>query len=249
MLTSSSARLPSTRISGPSLAGAPLATNPYWTDWFARISEQNTIPDVYSWHGLYSAADPQLDLVTFNNFRTQYGTPARPIYINEYGAPDEQSAATSVWYMARLERNNMRGLRANWASGSNLHDYMANVLGKNGNTYFPNGDFQAYKYYAAMTGTRVATSGSADNRFDVFATKGTGVGSVKILAGNRRNTNTYDITITGLTSVGLPTSGTVKIRTKRFDWTGQYSPVTALVDLGVVSHSYTNNAVCIPSQL
>ncbi|KAH7379554.1 glycoside hydrolase superfamily [Pyrenochaeta sp. MPI-SDFR-AT-0127] len=237
------ARLSGMRVSGPSLAGHPSTTNPFWTQWFARISQQNTIPDIYSWHSLSNEADPQRDLVTFNNFRAQYNTPVRPIDINEYGTPSEQSAATSVWYMARFERTNIRGLRANWASASDLHDYMANVLGKNGQTYFPNGDYQAYKYYAAMSGTRVATSGSADNLFDVFATKGTGIGSVKILAGNRRNLNTYDITITGLTSVGLPASGTVKIRTRRFNWTGQYQPVTTVSDLGIVEHSYTNNAV------
>ncbi|KAH7071243.1 glycoside hydrolase superfamily [Paraphoma chrysanthemicola] len=237
------ARLPNTKVSGPSLARSPKPGDTYWTQWFTAVSQNNAIPDIYSWHSLDSGADPQRDLVTFNNYRTQYNTPVRPIDINEYGAPDEQSAPTSVWYMSRFERTNIRGLRANWASYGNLHDFMANTLGKNGQTYFPNGDYQAYKYYTAMAGTRVATSGSADNLFDVFATKGNGIGSVKILAGNRRNTNTYDITVNGLSSVGLPNSGTVKIRTRRFNWTGQYSPVTTTDDLGIVEHTYTNNAV------
>ncbi|KAF2024296.1 hypothetical protein EK21DRAFT_104781 [Setomelanomma holmii] len=167
---------------------------------------------------LDSSADPQFDLVTFNNFRTQYGTPERPIDINEYGAPDKQSAPASVWHISRFERHNIRGLRGKWASYGNLHDFTANVLGKDGSTYFSNRD------------CRVATSSSANNLFDV-------------LAGNRRNTNTYDITITGLISVGLPSSGTVKIRTRRFNWTGQYSPVMTVDDLGIVEHTYTNDAV------
>lgn len=37
-------------ISGPSLAGQPLANNTWWTNWFEQTVGNGTIPDQYSYH-------------------------------------------------------------------------------------------------------------------------------------------------------------------------------------------------------
>lgn len=79
----------------------------------------------------------------------QYGLPSKPININEYAVFNEQVPSGSAWWIAQLERINAHGVRGNWLSGTNLHDYLASLLGKTGSTtgYYPNGDYQVYKYY------------------------------------------------------------------------------------------------------
>ena len=84
--------------------------------------------------------------------------PQRPIDINEYAALEEQNPANSVFYLAQLERHNLRGLRANWGSGNKLHDDVANLVYNNNSEYLANGDWQSYKYYASMKGDRVGTA-------------------------------------------------------------------------------------------
>lgn len=96
-----------------------------------------------------------------------------------------------------------------------------------------------------MTGQRVATSGSADGLFDVYATRGAAANTVRILAGTRGTTGLYDITVTGLSAIGL-SSGSVNIRTRRFDNNGQYGEVGAPVDLGVYGHTIANDQVRLP---
>lgn len=86
----------------------------------------------------------------------------------------------------------MQAMRANWGSKSDLHDRMADLLGKTEEgEYFPNGEWWLYKYYAAMKGERVATSVSDDMRFDVFAT--IDAGTVKILGGTRTFEDVFDV--------------------------------------------------------
>ncbi|KAF2224101.1 glycoside hydrolase superfamily [Elsinoe ampelina] len=231
------------KISGPSLSQPASTSATTWQQWTSYVAANDLIPDIYSWHQLVTSQDPASNLQAFESLRTQNNLPVRPIDINEYAAPEEQIPSTSAWYISRFERLNLRGLRANWAGFGDLHDFLANVVGKNGTEYFPNGEWQLYKYYGGMTGTRVATSGSADGGFDVFATKGDVAKSVKVLAGNMGNTRTYDITINGPKSVGLPASGKVDIRTFRFDWNGRFGKIGAPVDLGVYSHQYSGDQV------
>jgi hypothetical protein len=79
----------------------------------------------------------------------KYGLPSRLVNINEYAMFSEQVPAGSAWWISQLERVNAHGLRGNWLGGSNLHDYMASLLGRTGSNsgYYPNGDYQVYKYY------------------------------------------------------------------------------------------------------
>lgn len=57
------------------------------------------------------------------------------------------------------------------------------MIYKTNGTYYPNGEWQLYKYYTGMTGNRVETSASGDLIFDVFAN--TSENTVKIIAGTR----------------------------------------------------------------
>lgn len=123
---------------------------------------------------------------------------------------------------------------------------MANLVFKTSEgTYYPNGEWQVYKYYAAMEGKRVLTKASEDRGFDVFATKDTQ--TVKILAGTRTIQAPYNITVSGLDAAGLPEEGEVKVQTYRFDWAGPEGKVGDPVAVGEKTCSYSSNAVRSPN--
>ncbi|KAH8837840.1 hypothetical protein MCOR27_007231 [Pyricularia oryzae] len=237
------AELPQTLISGPSFADAPTLTHDKWNSWLSAVAGNNTIPDIWSWHQISSARDLDLVVPDFNTLLVQHNLPKRPIDINEYAWPSEQTPAHSVFYLSQLERHDLRGLRANWGSGAALHDNMADLVFHNATTgsYSPNGEWYLYKYYADMVGERVATAASADAKSDVFAVvEGSGA---KILAGTRTVQGTYEVVVSGLSRLGLPTEGSVQVRTHRFDWAGAKVDVGEPVDLGVANVDYSSDTL------
>jgi hypothetical protein len=185
-----------------------------------------------------------------------YNLPIQPINIDEYGTFPEQVPCGSAWWISQLERVNAQGLRGNWLSGWSLHDFLASLLSKpNAGTssysetatgYFPNGDYQVYKYYNLnMTGYRVGSSPSADLKLDTYTTVGSDM--VRILTGVRITVGTWQITVNDLSAVGLAESGSLNIHTWGFpDTGGHYAEVDALDDLGWVEHTYSGNSVTFP---
>jgi hypothetical protein len=185
-----------------------------------------------------------------------YRLPVKPLNIDEYGTFPEQVPCGSAWWISQLERVNAHGLRGNWLSGLQLHDFMGSLVSKpnadtssyspTGTGYFPNGDYQVYKYYnQQMTGHRVGTSPSADLKLDTYATVGSDM--VRILTGVRITTGTWQITVNDLSAVGLPKSGSLNIHTLGFpDTGGHYAEVDAPNDLGWYEHTYSGNSVTFP---
>ncbi|KAF4341455.1 hypothetical protein FBEOM_4616 [Fusarium beomiforme] len=241
--------LPGIILSGPAMAHSPSLTDSKWQTWLESVAGNETVPDHFSWHQIGTGSrEPDTTVPEFTTLRAQYGVPEKPIDVNEYAALDEQNPANSVYYLAQLERHNLRGLRANWGSGSDLHNWMGNLVysttGTSDGSYYPNGEWQVYKYYASMGGERALTKASSDLKFDVFATKE--AGNVKILVGTRSIKAPYNITVNGLDSVRLHQKGSVKVRTYRFDWAGPNGKVGDPVDLGVQTYQYSSNTVKIP---
>jgi hypothetical protein len=96
-----------------------------------------------------------------------------------------------------------------------------------------------------MTGHRVGTSPSTDLKIDTYVTVGTD--KVRILCGVRITTGTWQITVNGLSAVGLPTSGTLPIQTWGFPNTGgHFGEVDAPTNLGIYSHTYSGDSVTFP---
>ncbi|KAL4814908.1 glycoside hydrolase superfamily [Aspergillus spinulosporus] len=222
-----------TVITGPSFAHAPTIDSTYWNSWASVVAGNQTLPDIYSWHqiGIWER-EPDRSVADFKALLDLYGLPDKPIDMNEYAWTTEQNPANSAFYLAQLERHNVRGLRANWGSGGGLHDYLANLVYKNESDgeYHPNGEWHLYNYYANMTGNRVETTAAADRQFDVFAT--TSRGGVKILAGTRSVQAAYDVTVRNLPKLGFPRRGEIGVRSLRFDWNGQFADVGGPVDQG-----------------
>ena len=72
-------------------------------------------------------------------------------------------------------------------------------------------------------------------------------GVVREICGVRINTGTWYITIDNLSSVGIPTSGTLNIQTWRFPGGNSvFSTASGLENKGVYPHSYSGNSVTFP---
>lgn len=243
---------------GPSTANSPDGPTglDFWTAWANHTTATGTVPDILSFHLLDAGATLRAALEVVASLRTDYGiSDALPVVVNEYGAlVGEQVPSGAAWYIGQFERHGVQGLRANWAggvNGSELHDFLANLLFKNTSSsgdesYYPTSEWPVYNYYATqMTGQRVATSSSADDVFEVFATSGDTLDSVKILAAVRPVAGaglTYDITVTGLSSLGA-TNGSVNIQTYRFNGAGWRQEVGGPDDLGIVTHGVSDDSV------
>jgi hypothetical protein len=236
-------------ISGPSYAGAPNSGNNWWTNWAQRIVNDNTIPDQYTWHD--EPGDVAVDVPRWADIRQQYNLPDREININEYATFDQQVSAGAAWWISRLERYNLRGLRGNWLSGWQLRDFLASLLTKTdtndytGTGYAGNGEYNVYKYYHQnMTGERATTTSTGDGTMDVFTTIGTD--KVRVLTGVLNQQGTWYITISGLSGVGLSASGTLNIHTWGFDDAGHFGAVAEPSDRGVYGHQYSGDSVTFP---
>lgn len=207
----------------------------------AQVAENDAAPDIYSWHQI-GGREPDSTIPDFNTLREQHSLPQRPIDINEYASLEEQNPANAVFYLAQLERYNLRGLRANWGGGAELHDFMANLVFRDeSDNYLPNGEWYIYKYYAEMSGDKLQTTSSSDKLFDVFATSSGG--NAKILAGTRTKQAPYEIQVSNLSSLGLPEQGSVSVHGQQFDWAGQQTDTGGPVDLGVNTYEYSDNTV------
>ncbi|KAF9888013.1 hypothetical protein FE257_009403 [Aspergillus nanangensis] len=230
-------RFPTTLITGPSFAHAASVDIENWQTWARIVADTQSIPDIYSWHQIGPwEREPDRTVADFHTLLTTYNLPDRPIDLNEYASTEEQNPGTSVFYLAQLERHDLRGLRANWGGGGELHDFLANLVYRDGDgVYHPNGEWYVYRYYGEMVGERVATTAAADLLFDVFATLEEG--GVKILAGTRSVQAAYDVTVGGLAALGLPADGVIGVRTMRFDWSGQFADAGEPVDVGCVEYT------------
>lgn len=227
-----------------------------WTNFLSFVKSNSSVPDEWVWHMEGGGGDMEGAYGALTGMLKTYSLPVNPLNIDEYGTFPEQVPCGSAWWISQLERVNAHGLRGNWLSGWALHDFMASLLSKpNAGTssysptatgYFPNGDYQVYKYYNLdMTGYRVGTSPSADLKLDTYATVGSDM--VRILTGVRITTGTWQITVNDLSAVGLPESGSLNIHTWGFpDTGGHYAEVDAPNDLGWYAHTYSGNSVTFP---
>lgn len=239
--------MPDIEITGPSSASPPTTGQAWWENYVTYIAETDTVPDQYSWHQLIAQRNLRESKAQFDGFLQDRGLPERPININEYGAlnDDEQAPAGAVFYISQLERHECIGLRANWASGPQLQDLLSNLVVNEDGTYKPTGEWHVYDYYVnQMTDSRLATSPSEDELFEVYATGGDSYDTVKILASVRpiAGLKKYDIAVTGLRERGL-TEDKVRVRTWKFEGPDRSTAVDGPIDLGVVEHDIVDDTV------
>ncbi|MET8853874.1 RICIN domain-containing protein [Amycolatopsis sp. NPDC004625] len=234
------AAFPGQLIVGPSCACVP-SNGGWWTQYLDFVKSAGAVPDIISWHSL--PGDPVANVAAANATLDPRGIPhPRPYQINEYGASNEQNPGDGAWYIARLERAGADGLRANWASGANLHNDLANLLVRNSaGQYLPKGEWWVYRFYASQTGQIVSATPTA--AYDAFATKT--AGNAKVLVGGGSSTGNLAVTLRGLdTTSGIVQGGQVRVLVQRIPYNGGgavQGPVT--VQNSVVS--VAGNAVTV----
>jgi len=231
-----------------------MSSNAWWTGWLKQIAKADTIPDQWSYHleGALNAVDndPQYTNSSLGALLKQYGLPDRETCINEYAEYSEMFPSGYAWWISRLERLDFSGVLGNWQGGTVLHDLFANLLTKKSKPrdygatdYAGAPGYWVYKYYAQnMTGHRVKTTGSSDNWFDVYGTVGD---RVRLLAGAKIKTGSYKIQVNKLSSVGLPTSGILKVDLWSFSGTNQFAVQAAPAFRGTTSTTYSGDSVTI----
>jgi len=250
--------IPQVYVNFPASAGEPLPSNTWWTNFASFIASNGSIPDQYVWHMESGEGDMLSAQAGLQVILAKYDLPSKPLNIDEYAIFTEQVPAGSAWWISQFERVDAIALRGNWLSGLALHDFMASLISKpaagtssynaTGVGYFPNGDWQLYKYYNQnMTGSRVGTLPTADLKLDAYATVGTD--KVRTLVGARITEGTWQVTINDLSTVGLPEAGTLDIQTWGFPVSTvdeHYGEVDGPNNLGIVAHTYSNNSVTFP---
>ncbi|WP_234045021.1 RICIN domain-containing protein [Streptomyces adelaidensis] len=204
---------PDQLIVGPSISKTPNSSNTWWTAYLTYVKANNVAPDIYSWHALPS--DPVTDVARADSTLAAAGlTNTRPYQVNEYGVSNEQNPGRGGWYISRLERAGVDGMRANWASGSGLHDNEARLLTKNSaGQYLPLGEWFLYRYYGSQTGNVVQVT--AGTNTDGVATKDNSVRNAKILLGSNGNTGTVTVGLNRLDTTSVVESGRVRAIVQR----------------------------------
>jgi hypothetical protein len=238
------AAFPDQPIVGPSFAGVPTTGTGWWSQYLDYVRANNVVPDIVSWHSL--PGDPVANVAAANTTLDARGIPhPRPYQINEYGASNEQNPGDGAWYIARLERAGADGLRANWASGGNLHNDLANLLVRNSaGQHQPKGEWWVYRFYGGQTGQIVSTTPSSG--YDAFATKT--AGTAKILVGGGRTTGNVAVGLKRLdTTSGVVQNNQVRVLVQRIPYNGGGAvagPVT--VQNSVVTLSGNATTVNLP---
>lgn len=229
----------------------------WFTGWAKKVAENDAVPDQISLHFLYGDGDLTISTTQFTQILSDAGINYTGVWnVQEYGNPDQQIPSTAVWNIAQLERHNAPGLRANWRGGLELHDLLANLLGKehtgsdydvNDVDYWPAREYPVYVYYRQeMVGERVRTEMTEDTLADSYAVIDGCKRTVRVLAGSRPLNGTWSVQINGLDSVGLPESGEIAVRTIKFNTApGLYDRVADPEDLATSAVSYEQNKVVL----
>ncbi|MGM1064829.1 RICIN domain-containing protein [Saccharothrix sp. Mg75] len=232
------AALPTHLIVGPSCACVP-STSGWWTQYLDFARANGVVPDIISWHSL--PGDPVANAATADATLGARGIPhPRPYQINEYGSQSEQNPGDGSWYIARLERAGVDGLRANWAGGGNLHNDLGNLLVRDSaGRHQPKGEWWVYRFYGSQTGRIAAVTPSAS--YDGFATKAPG--EAKVLVGGGRTTGNIAVRLLGLdTTEGVVRDNRVRVLAERVPHNGGgavQGPVTVLDSVVALSGNAT----------
>jgi hypothetical protein len=133
------------KLIGPAFAGQPDASNNCkrssypqgqeliyigWTNFLSFVKSNSSVPDEWVWHMEGGGGDMEGAYGALTSMLKTYKLPVKPLNIDEYGTFPEQVPCGSAWWISQLERVNAHGLRGNWLSGLQLHDFMASLLSK-----------------------------------------------------------------------------------------------------------------------
>jgi hypothetical protein len=203
------AAIPNAVIEGPSVASGI----GQWFGAFAEYVEANdVIPDYASWHEAGGGGDPVNDARNARMSLTNHGIDADAVALSlsEYGSPPEQNPGHSAWFIARVERAGVDGLRSNWGGGSGLYSTMGGLLT---GSWEPNAQWWVYKRYADQTGLRTSVTPGA--QVDAVAFQDEAQSKATIVVGNRGGTTGSVNVVIENSPFWLRPDGAVQVRVER----------------------------------
>jgi hypothetical protein len=237
------AAIPGAVIEGPSYAGAP-ASNTWWNTYLDYVKANNVVPNIMSWHNL--PGDPVASASTLSGLLSARGISVSGFDVNEYGAfGAEQQPGPSAWYIARLERCNCDGSRANWGNVGqtpSLYDTMGWLVTANADQ--PMGQWWVYQRYASQTGLRTSITAGSSHDGTVFQDS-SARRSVAVL-GAKAGASTGSITVTyNNIPSWLISNGSVNVLVERMPSTNAYVSAPTTVSNGAVTVSGNSITVTI----
>lgn len=179
------AKLPDAIIVGPSIASPPVLNTAWFSSWLAYVKEYQVIPNYISWHELNTYSDPVASVQYLNNVLSELNIKVDGYQVNEYGPNGLQGPGASAWYIARLERAEVDGLRANWGMGEQLYDTMGALVVQVHGNYKPLPAWWVYKRYADMRGMFVNVHVKDSGELDGVASIDPAARQAIILLGSR----------------------------------------------------------------
>lgn len=150
------ARLREAVIVGPSTARQPRIGDLWFEAFLDFVKENAVVPDFISWHELVTNSDPCVSADELHRMLKSRELEVKGFQVNEYGPRGEQGPGISAWYIARLERSQIDGARANWGMYEALYDSMGALVVKTAQGYQPLPSWWVYRRYAEMTGNLVS---------------------------------------------------------------------------------------------
>ena len=235
---------PGVRIVGPSLAFTPLANPGEWQGWLAHTKAAGTVPDEITNHDEGDGDDPVTIAQAINSALSSNGIAARPLSANEFQPADRQTAGVSAWYLARFAQSGYaNAMRGNW--NCCLTPNLTGIVVPNGgNTYSYTGNWWAFRTYADLTGTLVATSGQVGSTAISAAEDSANKRAVAIIGDDNGYTGAVDVTFDGLSAVPyLANNGSVNVTVYRIP---DQSPLTARQVVLNQNLSTSNGSLTIP---
>ena len=236
------AAIPGAVIEGPSYAGVPTSGNSWWTTYLDYVKANSVVPNIISWHDL--PGDPATDASNLSGMLSSRGISITGTSVNEYGAfGDEQQPGPSAWYIARLERCNCDGARANWGmvgQTPSLYDTFGWLVTANANQ--PMGQWWVYKRYADQTGQRTKIDPGGTHDGTVFQDSSAKKSIAVLGAKSGGVTGTIDTRYNNIPT-WLQTNGSVNVLVERMPSTNAYVSAPTTVSNGRVTVS--GNAITV----
>ena len=206
---------PGAPIVGPSLAFTPQSNPGEWQTWLAHAKSAGTLPDEITNHDEGDVDDPVTVSQSLNNAMTSAGISPIPLSANEFQPADRQTAGVTAWYLARFAQSGYRNaMRGNW--NCCLTPNLTGILTQSGGTWAPTGNWWAFRAYADLTGSLVATSGQVGSTAISAAEDSSAKRAVAIIGDSNGYTGAAPVTFSGLASVPwLASNGSVTVTVDR----------------------------------
>ena len=227
--------LPDAVIEGPSLASG---VGGWFNTFLDYVKSNNVVPDYIGWHEAGGGGDPVGDANAARSALSSRGLNVSNLDISEYGSSSEQNPGHSAWFIARLERGGVDGLRSNWGGGSGLYSTLGGLVT---GSWQPNGQWWIYKRYADQTGLR--TTVTAGSQVDAVAYQDADTNKSIIVVGNRGgSTGSVNVVVKNMPA-WLQSAGTTKVLLEKMP--NGTAAVTAPTVVSDASAPVTCNALTV----